>query len=59
MPDKKRAAMSAAGNLAIVVVVSAGLLAISIGAIYQGAWWMVLLIAGLITWGVLRPRRRR
>lgn len=51
MQNKKRARLSIAGNLAFVIVTSAALLALSVSAVYNGAWWMVPLIAGLLLWG--------
>ena len=58
MKKRHRAALSVAGNVLFLVVVGGGLTFLAVGALLQGAWWMVLLIAGLIAWGIARPRHR-
>lgn len=58
MKKRHRAALSVAGNVLFLVVVGGGLTFLAAGALLQGAWWMVLLIAGLIAWGIARPRHR-
>ena len=58
MKKRHRAALSVAGNALFIIVVGGGLTFLAAGAILQREWWMVLLIAGLIAWGIARPRRR-
>ncbi len=55
--EKRKALISIALNGALIAAVVGGLIWLVAGSILQGAIWMVLLVAALIAWGVLRPRR--